>query len=158
MPVGRASLRKGRKDSPLLADHFLKEAAARYGRPGIRFGKEIVTRLQDYSWPGNVRQLQNVVERMTVLANGETLTMEDLPEEIQNQGRATAKLTIELPATGLDLENVERDLILQALERNRWNQTATSKYLNVTRSVLMTRMQKYGLAQPKENGAVPSEK
>ena len=150
VPIRIPALRDRREDIPLLADHFLREAATRYSRPQIRLGKEVLIRFQNYDWPGNVRQLQNVVERMVVLANGDSLTPNDLPEEIRNQSRTASKLMFELPAGGLDLENVERDLITHALERHHWNQTATSKYLNITRSVLMTRMQKYGLRQPSD--------
>jgi two-component system NtrC family response regulator len=150
VPIRLPSLRERRDDIPLLADHFLKEASLRYGRPQIRFTKDSLNFFQNFSWPGNIRQLQNTVERMVVLANGNELGLQDVPDEIrkfQKNGSA-ANLAIDLPEGGLDLENLERDVIHQALERHDWNQTATSKYLNITRSMLITRMQRYELSQP----------
>jgi two-component system NtrC family response regulator len=86
---------------------------------------------------------------MVVLASGDELRLQDVPEELRKQQNSgsTANLTIDLPDGGLDLENLERDVIRQALDRHNWNQTATSKYLNITRSMLMTRMQRYDLTQ-----------
>lgn len=147
VPIKLPALRERRDDMALLADHFLKQAALRYGRPHIRFTKEILSHFQNFPWPGNIRQLQNTVERMVVLANGDELGPQDVPDEIRKHQKSTANPTIDLPEAGLDLENLERDVIHQALERHNWNQTATSKYLNITRSMLMTRMQKYNLAQ-----------
>ncbi len=149
-------LRERRDDLPLLADHFLKQAALRYGRPQVRFTKEVLNRFENFSWPGNIRELQNAVERMVVLASGDELTPEDLPEEIRKQRRNVTSLTIELPETGVDLESLERDVVQQALERHNWNQTAAAKFLNITRSMLMTRMQKYDLAQPADDARASS--
>ena len=156
VPIKVPPLRERREDIPLLADHFLKDAAKRYGKPEARFSKEVFAYFENYSWPGNVRECKNAIERMVVLSNGNLLALEDLPEEIRNTKRAVSNFLIELPESGIDLEEVERDIVRQALERKAWNQTATSKYLNITRSVLMSRMQKYGLTpNNKENsGAV----
>ena len=151
VPIKLPPLRERRDDLPLLADHFLKQAALRYGRPQVRFTKDVLNHFQRFSWPGNIRELQNAVERMVVLARGDELTAEDLPEEIRKQRRGEANWTIDLPETGVDLESLERDVVRQALERHNWNQTAASKYLNITRSMLITRMQKYSLEPPVED-------
>jgi two-component system NtrC family response regulator len=151
VPIKLPPLRDRREDLPLLADHFLKKAALRYGRPQIRFTREVLNYFQSFSWPGNIRELQNSVERMVVLARGDELTAEDLPEEIRKHRRGPTNWTIDLPETGVDLESLERDVVRQALERHNWNQTAASKYLNITRSMLITRMQKYSLAPPVED-------
>jgi two-component system NtrC family response regulator len=150
VPIRLPSLRERRDDIPLLADHFLKGASLRYGWPEIRFTKDTLNFFQNCSWPGNIRQLQNTVERMVVLANGNELGPQDVPDEIRKlqKSASAANLAIDLPESGLDLENLERDVIHQALERHDWNQTATSKYLNITRSMLITRMQRYELSQP----------
>jgi two-component system NtrC family response regulator len=148
VPIRLPSLRERRDDIPLLAHHFLKDAALRYNRPQIRFTKDTLSFFQNCSWPGNIRELQNTVERMVVLASGDELRLQEVLEELRKNSARTANLTIDLPEGGLDLENLERDVIRQALDRHNWNQTATSKYLNITRSMLMTRMQRYDLTQP----------
>ncbi|MBI3949124.1 MAG: sigma-54-dependent Fis family transcriptional regulator [Acidobacteria bacterium] len=148
VPIKLPPLRERREDIPLLADYFLKQAAQRFGRPEIRFDKEIFSYFQNYLWPGNVRELKNTVERMVVLASADRLTVEDLPDEIRRPGKAVANALIDLPETGVDLEAIEQEIVREALERNDWNQTAAAKYLNITRSMLISRMQKYGLEKP----------
>jgi two-component system NtrC family response regulator len=88
---------------------------------------------------------------MVVLSNGDLLTVEDVPEEIRRTKKAIGGILIDLPDSGVDLEVIEKEIVQQALERNGWNQTAASKYLNVTRSILISRMQKYGLAATSEH-------
>ena len=89
---------------------------------------------------------------MVVLSSGDLLTPEDIPEEIRLAKKTVGNILMELPESGVDLEGIEREIVYRALERNGWNQTAASKYLNVTRSILISRMQKYGLSPGKENG------
>jgi two-component system NtrC family response regulator len=156
VPIALPPLRERREDILLLADHFLKESAKRYGRPQIRFDKDVVKYFERYAWPGNIRELKNTIERMVVLSNGDLLTPEDVPEEIRRTKKTISNTSFELPESGVDLEGIERDIVRQALERNGWNQTAASKYLNVTRSMLISRMQKYGLAPPAALGALPN--
>lgn len=157
VPIKLPPLRERREDVPLLTDYFLKEAAKRFGRSDISFSKEVFTYFQHYAWPGNIRELKNTVERMVVLANADRLTAEDLPDEIRNPRKTAANAIIDLPETGVDLDEIEKEIVRQALDRNGWNQTAAAKYLNVTRSVLISRMQKYGLTSLTKEGdpAVP---
>ena len=157
VPITLPPLRKRREDIPLLADYFLKDAATRFGKPNVRFDKDVFSYFERYAWPGNIRELKNTIERMVVLANGDLLVPGDLPAEIREFSMSVNTFEFRFPETGLDLEEVEKEIVLRALERNDWNQTATSKYLNVTRSVLMTRMQRYGLVQP-ANGAAGAMK
>ena len=77
--------------------------------------------LKTYGWPGNVRELRNVVERAMLLADGQTLTLGDFPVAAASQARLTEQ--VDLPAAGIDLEQLERSLVVQALERSGWNQT-----------------------------------
>jgi two-component system NtrC family response regulator len=148
VPIKLPPLRERREDIPLLADYFLKDAAHRFGQSEMRFDKEIFSYFQNYPWPGNVRELKNTVERMVVLANADLLMVEDLPEEIRRLRKAVANALIELPETGVDLEAIEQEIVREALERHDWNQTAAAKYLNITRSMLISRMQRYGLEKP----------
>lgn len=140
-------LRERRDDIPLLADLFLHELARHYCRPELKVEKEVLHNFCSYNWPGNVRELRNTIESMIVLSDGDTLTMVDLPEHIIKKTSSAGRVTIQLPEGGIDLEKVEREILLQALEKHHWNQTHTARYLNLTRSALIYRMQKYSIEE-----------
>ena len=153
VPVHLPPLRERREDIPLLADYFLKELAQRYQRPELNFEKDIFRYFQTYSWPGNVRELKHTVERLAVIAEGDTVSISDLPENMTAMTGHAANVLIQLPDDGIDLEEVEREILRQALDKHDWNQTRAAQYLNITRSALIYRMQKYGLqsAEPAED-------
>lgn len=145
VPIHLPPLRERREDIPLLADHFLKEAAQRYQRPALRFEKDVFRYFQTYAWPGNVRELKHTIERLVVIAESDVLSINNLPENLTTVTGNAANVLINLPDDGIDLEEVEREILRQALEKHMWNQTRTAQYLNITRSALIYRMQKYGL-------------
>jgi len=151
VPVDLPPLRERREDIPLLAEHFLRRASARHHRPNLTMEREVFARLSAYSFPGNVRELENTVERMVVLARGEKITVEDLPENISQPPAHAANVLLQLPPEGLSIENIEREIIRQALEMHGGKQTRTARYLDITRSALIYRMQKYGLASTETN-------
>lgn len=145
VPLKLPALRERREDIPLLAAHFLQESARKYNRPQLRLSSEALRAFNRYAWPGNVRELRNTIERLVIMVAGDVIREEDLPEEFALQ--SAGNLPIRLPDEGLDLEDVEKEIIRQALERHDWNQTHTARYLNITRNTLIYRMQKFGLAQ-----------
>lgn len=147
VPIHLPPLRERREDIPLLADYFLKDAAQRFSRPALRFDKGIFRYFQSYPWPGNVRELKHTVERLAVIAEDETIGIRDLPENLTAGAGHAANVLIHLPEDGIDLEEVEREILRQALDKHEWNQTRAAQYLNITRSALIYRMQKYGLQQ-----------
>ena len=153
VPVHLPPLRERREDIPLLADYFLKELAQRYQRPELNFEKDVFRHFQTYSWPGNVRELKHMVERLAVIAEGDTVSISDLPENLTAMTGHAANVLIQLPDDGIDLEEVEREILRQALDKHDWNQTRAAQYLNITRSALIYRIQKYGLqsAEPAED-------
>src|SRR5215813_11022839 len=148
VPIHLPPLRERREDIPLLADHFLRDAAKRFGRPALRFEKDVFRYFQAYAWPGNVRELKHTVERLAVIAENDNVSSKDLPENLTATTTAAANVLIQLPDDGIDLEEVEREILRQALEKHAGNQTRAAQYLNITRSALIYRMQKYGLQQP----------
>ena len=150
VPIALPPLRERREDIPMLAEHFLKRAGERHKRGGIPMAREVFAALSAYSWPGNVRELENTIERMVVLAPDETITLEDLPDNIRRPPNHAANVLLELPTDGLSIEQVEREIIRQALEMHGGNQTRTARYLDITRSALIYRMQKYELASPSD--------
>lgn len=145
VPIDLPPLRERREDIPLLAELFLTRAAKRHGRANVRMDREVYAALSSYAWPGNVRELENTVERMVVLGNDETLTVDDVPDSVRRRGPTVAGIGLELPADGLSIDAVEREIIRQSLARHDGNQTQTARYLDITRSALIYRMQKFGL-------------
>ncbi|HQU92120.1 MAG TPA: helix-turn-helix domain-containing protein [Pyrinomonadaceae bacterium] len=99
----------------------------------------------DYPWMGNVRELENLIERMVVLSDGDALTLEDVPMAVKAPLPSNGQLWFSLPSEPIDLDEVECEIIRGALERHEGNQSQTSRYLGITRSALIYRMQKYGL-------------
>ena len=151
MPLHLPPLRERREDISLLADHFLKEIAQRYQRPGLHFEKEVFRYFQAYAWPGNVRELKHAIERMAVIAENDSVGINELPENLTAATGNAANVLLQLPDDGIDLEEVEREILRQALDKHGGNQTRAAQYLNITRSALIYRMQKYGLQQTDEN-------
>ena len=141
-------LRERREDIPLLIQHFSEIFADRYGIPRLTISDEAVEKLVQYNWPGNVRELQNVIERVFVLAKNDRIAASDLPPEICRSGSRIANISLKLPEEGIDLEEVEKEILLQALEKHGWNQSQAAKYLNISRKTLIYRMEKFALAPP----------
>jgi len=146
-------LRERSDDIPLLVDHFLSKYAERLGRKRSDVEKGVYSAFNLYSWPGNIRELENVIERALVLDKDGTIGLDDLPDRLRTREHRVANLRMELPDEGISLEDVERELLLAALEKHNWNQTRAAVFLNITRSTLVYRMEKFGLQREKK----PSE-
>ncbi len=153
VPIELPPLRERKEDIPALFEHFFRRCSEERDRPGMRYDSSILPRLMHYNWPGNIRELQNVIERMIVLARGETVGADDLPEPIHSVRPFVGNIWLELPDTGINLEEVERALIHRALEKCDWNQTRAAKFLDISRKTLIYRMEKYGLEPPDEGQA-----
>ncbi|RMF81235.1 MAG: hypothetical protein D6739_09455 [Nitrospirae bacterium] len=113
---------------------------------------EALARLAAYPWPGNVRELRNVIERAHILADGERIEVDDLPAEVRGGGAggATPQASnggFSLPEQGVNLEEVERRLLTEALERTGGNQTQAAALLGLGRDALRYRMKKFGLLE-----------
>ena len=141
-------LRERADDIPPLVEHFLDKHAGRFDRPRLTIARDVYSAFNLYAWPGNIRELENVVERALVLDRDGVIGIDDLPDRLRVGEQGLGRLRIELPDEGLSLENVERDLLLAALEKHGWNQTKAAAYLDITRSALLYRMQKFGLESP----------
>ncbi len=141
-------LREHREDILLLLQHFLDKFQKRHGVPHLAIAEDARHRLLQYNWPGNVRELENVIERLVVLARSESITEADLPAEVRASESRIAALNLQLPEEGISLENLEKEVLQRALEKHGWNQTHAARYLDITRSTLLYRMEKYGLRSP----------
>jgi two-component system NtrC family response regulator len=149
VPLELPPLRERRQDVPELLEHLFRQARERHNMPNVRLAPSLLGHFTAYRWPGNIRELENIIERMLVLSNGEVITEDDLPEELRQaslpQQRAT--LLLELPEEGISLEAVERELLLRALEKFDGNQTHAARYLDISRRTFIYRMEKHGLRQ-----------
>jgi len=137
------ALRERADDIPLLVDHFLEKHSERLNRPRPSVDKDVYSTFNLYSWPGNIRELENVIERALVLDRDGVLDAEDLPERLRTREQRAGNVRFELPDEGISLDDVERDLLVAALEKHDWNQTRAAVYLGITRSTLLYRMQKF---------------
>lgn len=145
VPIKLPPLRSRRDDIPLLANHFFRRTKQKHGFENLKMNSEVIKSLSEYSFPGNVRELENVIERMVVLSDENSLSTEDIPEYIREPTTSFGGVKIELPPDGISFEDLERDIIAYALELHNGNQSQAARYLNITRSALIYRMQKFGL-------------
>ena len=127
----------------------------KHGADNVTFDKQIMALLSAYPWPGNVRELENLVERLLIMRNSDAITFDDLPDKIRNNGAAPGTTAhpgsvINLPDEGYSLEQLEREVVVQALERTGWNQTAASRFLRIPRHTLIYRMEKYEIITPEK--------
>lgn len=148
-------LRERPDDIPILIEFFLKKHLRNSTHPINGLTPEVKKLLLNYGWPGNVRQLESAIERAILLCEGELIAVEDLPLEVrQDSGPDTAKDTggFTLPASGIDFEDVERSLIMQAMERTDYNITKSAKLLGLTFRTLQYRLDKFGIKRPDRAG------
>lgn len=145
------TLRVRGRDIVLLAEHYIAQFSQEFRRPVRRLTAAAERALLAYSWPGNVRELRNLIERAVLLAESTDLGPEDF--EIAHalrrpDGAIAAAGDIQLPDGGLDLEEVERRLVVLALERTRGNQTQAAALLGLHRDQIRYRIEKFGLKTP----------
>jgi two-component system NtrC family response regulator len=135
-------LRERRDDIPLLVSHFLRKFNK---DASVSIDEETLGILVAYGWPGNVRELESVVERASVLKRGSTITLADLPEKLSQTRTGVEGIILNLPDEGISLEDLEKSLIIKALDKHKGNQTRAAEYLRITRPTLIYRMEKFGL-------------
>lgn len=138
-------LRERSSDIPLLANHFMHKYM--HGTHPVKsISNEAIELLVNYYWPGNISELKNVIERAIIICQGDIIRPENLPKELQYNQLTPQGPIINFPDTGISLEQVERELILKALEKSNSNQTKAAQLLGITRSALIYRMQKYNIS------------
>ena len=138
-------LRERGRDIITLADFFVKKYSATSGIPVEGISKPALKLLMDYSWPGNVRQLESVIERGVLMSEGELVRPEDLPSEIQQERVHGGTLAFDFPAEGISFEDLERDLIITAMERAGWVIGKAAPLLGLSYKTLQYRLDKYNI-------------
>lgn len=144
VPIRVPALRERPHDIRMLAEYFLEDFCARNNFKPKTIDESVFPLLESYAWPGNARELRNVVERMAILTQGERLTRDSIPVEIRVQRETGPKSTIQEAR-----ESAEREHILRALEESSWNVSGAARALGMERTNLHKRIRALGLSRTK---------
>ncbi len=152
IPIDLPPLRERREDIPLLVQRFIEHFCETHKLDLKTISPHVLKVLMAYDWPGNVRQLENIVERMVALtANRPAILPADLPGEIQNRDSLNFVPLIEIPEGGISFQDVvtdmERELIVQSLRKTNGNKKLAAKLLNLKRTTLIEKIKRIGLAE-----------
>lgn len=145
VPIELPSLRERQSDIPDLVWHFLEKAKRKHNRNELKLQSDLLPIFSNYSWPGNVRQLENTIERMVLLSTGHEITRNDLPDFLQTERPSGLVPQGDLPEGGVNLDAVEKDLIVRTLKKFSGNQTRAAHFLNMSRRTLAYRLEKYNI-------------
>jgi DNA-binding NtrC family response regulator len=152
IPIEIPPLRDRRSDVPLLVHHFLEMTTKTRKKKITGISRDVMNALTNYEWVGNVRELENIIERMVILTEGDYLTVDDLPETIQQAGTPEKMGQTSIPTEGLSLTHAvneyERLLIIHALEKADWVKNRAAKLLNMNRTTLVEKIKKQGIEKP----------
>lgn len=144
VPIKLPSLRERVTDVQELLQHFFVKFREKHARLDLTMRPEVLQAFLDYKWPGNIRELENAVERMVLLAKLSEITVADLPDFLRSGSREQTPI-FSLPQHGISLDAVEKEMILEALKRCGGNQTQAARYLGMSRRTLAYRLEKYGV-------------
>ena len=148
IPIHVPPLRERRDDIPLLVAHFIAKVGAAQGKPAREVAPDAMALLEQHPWPGNIRQLENVIERAMVLGSGGVIDVDSLPPDLREPAAVSA-VPVELPADGLDLEatlaEIEQRYIEMALERTSGVQTRAAELLKMSFRQFRYKVRKHSL-------------
>jgi DNA-binding NtrC family response regulator len=150
IPLVLPPLRERADDIPDLVQFFFNQSKEKNGRSELTLSAAVMPYFSHYRWPGNIRELENLIERIVVLARTNEVTVQDLPEVLRRERSHLDALEIDLPPQGVSLEGIEKELILKALQKCNWNQTHAARYLDISRKTLIYRMEKHGIERQAE--------
>jgi len=146
LPIALPPLRAKADDVPLLVNYYIDIFNREFKKRVRGVAPDAMARLQAYTWPGNVRELRNAIERAMLLSDEEPVLGVD--QFLLGGGHARISEGFELPASGVDLEQLERSLVVQALDRSGWNQTKAAGLLGLNRDQIRYRVEKFKLERP----------
>ncbi len=144
MPIVLPALRERRGDIPLLVNYFVDKFNREFKKKVTHVSSAAMKVLEDYGWPGNIRELRNAVERAMLLIDAQTLE----PAHLTMLARTVSTVKFQLPPEGVKLEELERQLLVQALERSGGNQTQAGELLGINRDQVRYRIEKFNLIKP----------
>jgi two-component system NtrC family response regulator len=145
VPIELPPLRERQSDIPDLVWHFLEKAKRKHNRSELILRSDLLPYFSNYPWPGNVRQLENTIERMVLLSGSPEITRNDLPDFLKGERPSVLALQGDLPDEGINLDTLEKDLIVRALRKFDGNQTRAARFLNMSRRTLAYRLEKYDI-------------
>lgn len=145
IPIQLPPLRDRKEDIPLLVDFFLDKYCKEINKGKFHMERETLELLKSHDFPGNIRELENLIERLIILSSGDSIDPSLLPKEILKGAYANKKDLFRLPEEGINLEEVEESFVKQALEISKGNQTHAAKLLGLSRHALIYRMDKLKL-------------
>ena len=147
VPLELPPLARRLEDIEHLIKHFMAMVADKHGIDPPKFSKSALAVLKAYPWPGNIRELRNLCERLSILLAGSLVEAEHLPSEFFSKHNIRELESFTLPDEGLNLESLEKDLIQQALDRANGNRSKAAKLLGLSRDTLLYRMRKHGFRE-----------
>jgi DNA-binding NtrC family response regulator len=149
IPIAVPPLRERTDDIPLLIEAFLVRFCAKHRRRAKRLAPDAMRFCQRFPWPGNIRQLRNVVERLVVTSSGNVIGVDELPDDIREQDGAAASVAIR---PGMTIEEAEKLLIEQTIKHATSNRAAAARLLGISRRALQYKLKRYGLIHVEEAG------
>ena len=152
IPIRVPALRERRADIPLLLHHFMEEFNKSRGRQMNGISQDALQLLYHYHWPGNIRELENLIERVAILKGNGTIEVQDLPEKYRKVQVEVDPNHVDIPDAGLDfnsaVDSYENALIMRALEKTGWNRNQAAVLLKLNRTTLVEKIKKKGLRPP----------
>jgi two-component system NtrC family response regulator len=157
VPIDLPPLRNRAEDIPEFVQYFFEAAKQKHKKPELILAPKLVPYFSAYLWPGNIRQLENAIERIVVLSDAHEVFLTDLPEFLRSPSRQSDRPQLPGSLDGMSLDAVEKDLIAQVLLQFNWNQTHAARYLGITRKTLMYRISKYRITKEPHHGGSAKE-
>ncbi|MFP4580310.1 MAG: sigma-54-dependent transcriptional regulator [Candidatus Sumerlaeia bacterium] len=148
LPLHIPPLRQRIEDIPLLARFFIDQFCRHYRKAPRVLPEGALIQLQNHDWPGNVRELRNVMERLVIRSREEKISLEDLSRCGLGDNGPRSGLAMQIPESGISLDEMEKQLVIQALEKADWNQKEAAKLLDISVDRMNARVKKYGLTHP----------
>lgn len=145
IPIHLPPLRERKDDIEALVDHFISKFSRETNKDGVTFERDVLDLLKEYDFPGNIRELENLIERLVILSNDGIIRASMLPKEIVKSAFMSKNDVFIIPEEGIELEEIEKGFVRQALERCGGNQTHAAKLLGISRHALIYRMEKFHL-------------
>jgi len=154
IPIYIEPLRNRKEDIPLLVEYFLKKYSEEIGKTFSRMTDEAMKLLMEYDWPGNIRELENAIERAVALESGPVISVSSLPDSVRGLSARAKPFVPDIPPEGLDLENVvsevEKGLLMKALQKSGWAKKRAAKMLNLSFRSLRYRLAKFDIEKPEK--------
>jgi DNA-binding NtrC family response regulator len=145
VPIELPALRDRKEDIPIFVEEFFQRQKMKYAKPTMQLPASLIPYFVNYNWPGNIRELENVIERIVLLGRSHEVALEDLPEQLRGENPPARQSAREPESAPSSFEAVERQMIIQALRRFGWNQSQAARHLDISRKTLLYRIAKYGI-------------